>query len=67
MVVVYNIVLIFLAIILLPVIAVAFYVQPKFRAGFKEKLGFYEFDNKGRKTTVFHAVSFSKAISCKTS
>ena len=65
MVIIYNIVLIFLAIILSPVIAVAFYVQPKFRAGFKEKLGFYKYDNKGKKSTIFHAVSVGETNAIK--
>ena len=37
----YSIVLIILAALLSPVILVAFLVQPKFRAGFLKKLGFY--------------------------
>ena len=55
----YNIVLIMLAVILSPLIAAAFILQPKFRAGFFQKLGFYKFKNlkKGEKTILFHAVS----------
>ena len=55
----YNIFLIILAVILFPLIAAAFILQPKFRAGFFQKLGFYKFKNlkKGEKTILFHAVS----------
>lgn len=65
MILIYNIVLITLAIILLPVILIAFIVQPKFRAGFRNKIGFYKFDNKNRKTTVFHAVSVGEVNAIK--
>ena len=65
MVVIYNIVLIILSIILSPVIAVVCYVQPKFRAGFKERIGFYKFNAQGRKTTVFHAVSVGETNAIK--
>ncbi len=46
-----------IALILLPVILIALAVQPKFRAGFFQKLGFYKSNLNGEKTTVFHAVS----------
>ena len=46
MVFIYNIVLISLAIGLLPIILIAFIIQPKFRAGFWEKIGFYSFEKK---------------------
>lgn len=65
MVVIYNIVLIILSIILLPIILLAFIVQPKFRAGFWEKLGFYSFNQKTKKTTVFHAVSVGEVNAVK--
>ncbi len=65
MILIYNIVLITLAIILLPVILIAFVIQPKFRAGFRNKIGFYKFDNKNRKTTVFHAVSVGEVNAIK--
>jgi 3-deoxy-D-manno-octulosonic-acid transferase len=65
MVLIYNIVLIFLAIALLPVILIAFVIQPKFRAGFWQKLGFYKFNNSGKKTTVFHAVSVGETNAIK--
>ena len=57
-IVIYQFLLILSAIILLPVILIAFVIQPKFRAGFWQKIGFYDFENKnGKKTIVFHAVS----------
>ena len=46
-----------IALILLPVILIALAVQPKFRAGFFQKLGIYKSNLNGEKTTVFHAVS----------
>ncbi|MBE7705163.1 MAG: 3-deoxy-D-manno-octulosonic acid transferase [Cyanobacteria bacterium SIG29] len=65
MLIIYNIVLISVAITLLPLILIAFIVQPKFRAGFWEKIGFYNFDNKGKKSTVFHAVSVGETNAIK--
>lgn len=65
MVFIYNVVLISLAITFLPLILIAFVIQPKFRAGFWEKLGFYKFDKKGKKTTVFHAVSVGETNAIK--
>lgn len=65
MVLIYNVVLILLSITLLPLILIAFIVQPKFRAGFWKKLGFYSFDKKGTKTTVFHAVSVGETNAIK--
>ena len=66
MIVIYNIILILLSIILLPIILIAFVIQPKFRAGFKEKIGFYSFeDNKKSGTTVFHAVSVGEVNAVK--
>ena len=65
MIFIYNAVLILLAIALLPVILIAFIIQPKFRAGFWQKLGFYSFDKKGEKTTVFHAVSVGETNAIK--
>ncbi len=56
---VYNILLIFAAILLLPVIAIALICVPKFRAGFWTKLGFYcgiNLDH-DKQTIFFHAVS----------
>lgn len=57
---IYQVLLIYLAILLSPVIFLAFIIQPKFRAGFWQKIGFYDFDKAKRdskKTIVFHAVS----------
>ena len=65
MVILYNIVLISLAITLLPIILIAFIIQPKFRAGFWEKIGLYNFEKKGTKTTVFHAVSVGETNAIK--
>jgi len=65
MVLIYNFVLILLAILLLPFILIAFVIRPKFRAGFWEKLGFYSFNKKGNKTTVFHAVSVGETNAIK--
>lgn len=65
MIIVYNLVLVLLAIALLPLILIAFVVQPKFRAGFWEKIGFYKFDQKDIKTTVFHAVSVGETNAIK--
>lgn len=58
MFIIYNFLLIILAIIFLPVILIAFIVQPKFRAGFWQKLGFYNLNlDKTKKTIWVHAVS----------
>ncbi len=65
LVIIYNIVLISLATTLFPIILIAFLIQPKFRAGFWEKLGFYSFDRMGEKTTVFHAVSVGETNAIK--
>lgn len=65
MIIIYNLVLISLTIMLLPVILIAFIVQPKFRAGFREKIGLYSFDKRGEKTTVFHAVSVGETNAVK--
>ena len=65
MVLIYNIILMLLAIVLLPVILIAFVIQPKFRAGFWEKLGFYNFKNEDKKSTIFHAVSVGETNAIK--
>ena len=65
MIILYNIVLITLAIALLPIILIAFVIQPKFRAGFWEKIGFYKSSEKIIKSTVFHAVSVGETNSIK--
>lgn len=54
---VYEIVLPLLALILSPVILVAFIIKPKLRAGFFSKIGLYSNPFTERKTVVFHAVS----------
>lgn len=54
---VYNLLLPILAILLSPVALVAFAVQPKLRAGFWEKLGFYSVNLPKRPTIWVHAVS----------
>ena len=65
MIILYNIVLITLAIALLPIILIAFVIQPKFRAGFWEKIGFYKSSEKIIKSTVFHAVSVGETNAIK--
>ena len=66
MIVLYNIILIFLAIIFSPLIIIAFIVQPKFRAGFFEKIGFYSFKaNKNNNSTIFHSVSVGETNAIK--
>lgn len=59
MIFIYNFFLILLSIIFLPIILIAFVIQPKFRAGFFKKLGFYKFNNldKTKRTIFIHAVS----------
>ena len=55
---IYNFFLIVLSVVFLPLILVAFVIQPKFRAGFWEKLGFYKFNlDKDKRTIFIHAVS----------
>lgn len=53
----YNLILPIIAIICSPVIIIAFILKPKFRAGFVEKIGFYNFKKNSKETIVFHAVS----------
>ena len=65
MILLYNIMLISLAIALLPLILIAFVIQPKFRAGFWEKIGFYKANTKIKKSTVFHAVSVGETNAIK--
>ena len=64
MIFVYNIFLILLSLTLLPAILIAFIVKPKFKAGFWEKIGFYNFSKKTN-TTVFHAVSVGEVNAVK--
>lgn len=54
---IYNLILPVLALLCSPIIVFAFIVQPKFRAGFWEKFGFYKFNKNNKDTIVFHAVS----------
>jgi len=54
---VYNLLLPILTILLSPIALVAFAVQPKFRAGFWEKIGFYSINLPKRPTIWVHAVS----------
>ncbi len=59
---IYNLLLPILALVMSPVIFIAFLVKPKFRAGFWEKIGFYSNNTKKRNETfskriIFHAVS----------
>ena len=65
MILIYNLVLISLAIALLPLILIAFVIQPKFRAGFWEKIGFYKSNTKIDKSTIFHAVSVGETNAIK--
>lgn len=53
----YNLFLLIAVLLLWPVVLVAFLVQPKFRAGFWQKIGFYKLKLKKPKTVWFHAVS----------
>lgn len=59
MIFIYNFFLILLSIVFLPVILIAFIIQPKFRAGFFKKIGFYKFNNiaRNKRTILIHAVS----------
>lgn len=52
----YNTALIILAVLLSPVILAAFCLQPKLRAGFWQKIGFYKKKNE-KQSIWFHAVS----------
>ncbi len=67
MIFIYNLILIILSIILLPFISAAFVVKPKLRAGFWQKLGFYEFKtlHPENSVTVFHAVSVGETNAIK--
>ncbi len=57
MIFLYGLILPLLAIKLSLIILLAFLVQPKFRAGFGQKIGFYKKNVSGKKTTLIHAVS----------
>ncbi len=54
---VYNLLLPALAILLSPLVLIAFVFQPKLRAGFWEKIGFYSINLPKRSTIWVHAVS----------
>ena len=64
MVFIYNLALIILSILLLPVILIVFVFVPKFRAGFWNKIGFYK-SCAGRNNIVFHAVSVGEVNAIK--
>lgn len=57
MIFLYGIILPLLAITLSLFILLAFLIQPKFRAGFWQKIGFYPKNTSGKKTYLVHAVS----------
>jgi 3-deoxy-D-manno-octulosonic-acid transferase len=61
---IYNVVLLLSAVILSPVILIAMIVKPKFRAGFWQKLGFYNI--KRKETILFHAVSVGEVNAIET-
>ena len=65
MLVIYNIILITLAIIFSPLIIIALIIQPKFRAGFFQKMGMYQSLSNGKSTVVFHAVSVGEINAVK--
>ena len=55
---IYNLLIILLSIIFLPIIILAFIIVPKFRTGFFQKIGFYNINlDKNKPTILFHAVS----------
>jgi len=54
---VYNLFLALALLLLWPVVLIAFAIQPKFRAGFWEKIGFYSINLPKRPTIWVHAVS----------
>ena len=57
MIFLYGLILPILAIKLSLIILLAFLIQPKFRAGFWQKIGFYSKNVSGKRTTLVHAVS----------
>ena len=65
MIIIYNLFLILISIILLPLILIAFIIQPKFRAGFWQKIGFYSYNSNNKKSVVFHAVSVGETNAIK--
>lgn len=57
MIFLYKLILPILAVLLSPIILVAMIIKPKFRAGFKQKIGFYSPKKDYGETVMFHAVS----------
>ena len=57
MILIYGFCLILVTLLVLPLILLAFVVEPKFRAGFWQKIGFYTENKSGKKTILVHAVS----------
>ena len=57
MIFLYGIILPILALKLSLLILLAFIIQPKFRAGFVQKIGFYQKNISGKETILIHAVS----------
>ena len=57
MIILYGLILPILSILLLPLILLAFLIQPKFRAGFWQKIGFYKKNISNKDTILIHAVS----------
>lgn len=53
----YNLLLFIAVLILWPIVLLAFLIQPKFRAGFWQKIGLYKLNLQPRPTIWFHAVS----------
>lgn len=54
---IYNTLVPLIALLFSPLILLVFLIQPKFRAGFWKKMGFYILPKDDRETVVFHAVS----------
>ena len=57
MIFLYKLILPVIAVLLSPIIFVAMIIKPKFRAGFKQKIGFYSPKKDYHETIMFHAVS----------
>lgn len=62
----YNLILIFFAMLLSPVILVLFIISPKLRAGFFEKIGFYSKKTSKKKSIWVHAVSVGEVNAIET-
>ncbi len=63
---IYNLILPVIALLLSPIAIIAFIIQPKFRAGFFEKIGFYKSTKSEKETVVFHAVSVGEVNAIST-